>query len=128
MNRVRPPSGAAVLAYQRSVYSAPGLTARIGQQAIGWPLPGRSLILLSACNPSGLRLPDRTNARRMASLAAQLRPWPYRLGAGRLGNWSEELFVVAMPLARGCVLARRYGQNAIVAIRRGQAARLVWLA
>ncbi|AOX17307.1 DUF3293 domain-containing protein [Kozakia baliensis] len=128
MNTVRPPSPAARSAYVRSLYRAPGLRVRIGRRPCGWPLPGRSIVLLSACNPAGVRLPDDVNAHRMGLLEDALRNVPHLLGEGRLGQWSEALFAAAMPLAPACRLARRFGQNAVVALRPGRAAFLVWLA
>ena len=128
MNRVRPPTAAAIRAYRRSHYVAPGLDVRIGSRPRGWPLPGASIVLLGACNPSGRRLPTGRNAKRMSRLETCLDSFPHLCGEGRLGRWSEALFAVAMPLRRACVLARRFGQNAVVALAPNHAARLVWLA
>ncbi|CAI9119965.1 DUF3293 domain-containing protein [Brytella acorum] len=128
MNLVRPPTDAAIRAYRRSHYVAPGLDVRIGRPPRGWPLPGASIVLLSACNPSGRRLSAGLNAWRMSRLEVCLDSFPYLRGEGRLGRWSETLFAVAMPLRRACVVARRFGQNAVVALAPNHAARLVWLA
>lgn len=129
MTRLLPPTPAVLRAYRASTYVAGGIEIRIGQRPP--PIParwaGRSLVLLSACNPGGRRRPDGWNRRRMMALRAALHRVSIAEGEGRLDTWSEPLLLAAMAPRRGIVLARRFGQNAIVVLPRDRAARLVLL-
>ncbi|GAJ28618.1 DUF3293 domain-containing protein [Acidomonas methanolica] len=127
MSGARAPTPRLAQAYRATLYAAPGLRVRIGRRPQGWPLPGREIVLLGACNPGGRLLPPGVNARRMAALRRCLHDVAWREGEGRLGHWAEPFLAAAMPLARAKSLARRFGQNAVVVLRRGQVARLVWL-
>jgi hypothetical protein len=87
---------------------------------------------ITACNPGSERLPDEQNVRQMANLEAELREgsWPHYAGTGvgRDGTWPPEpsFLVLAISEAEALNLARQFGQNAIVAGRTGEPARLVW--
>lgn len=88
---------------------------------------------VTACNPRSERLPDNENARRMARLETELRVrgWScYRgVSADRDGGWPEASFlVIGVSEAEAVEMARQFGQNAIVAGRFGEPARLVWVA
>lgn len=88
---------------------------------------------VTACNPCSEQLPDEVNARRMAGLEGELRAggWPHYPGAGvgRDGTWPPEpsFLVVGISEAEALDVARRFGQNAIVAGRIEEPARLVWV-
>lgn len=88
---------------------------------------------ITACNPRSARLPPDENARRMAELEAVClyHGWPHYVGAGvgRDGTWREPSFLVLGITEGDAVeLARHFGQNAIVAGRLAEPARLVWVA
>jgi len=59
-------------------------------------------------------------------LARELRRFRVFWGEGRLGAWSEVMVGVAMSPVRGRLLARRFGQNAVVVAWPGRVVRLVW--
>ena len=85
---------------------------------------------VTACNPLSQRFPDDANAARMANLENAVRGrWSYYRGrgVGRDEQWSEpSLLIVGINEADAVELARRFGQNAIVAGRPRVPARLVW--
>lgn len=88
---------------------------------------------LTACNPGSMRLDDAENARRTDELRNILRArWPrhhFGVSVGHDGTWREPSFLVLGIRESDAVeLARQFGQNAIVAGRAGQPARLVWVA
>lgn len=93
---------------------------------VGWAF-------VTACNPRSVCLSDEENARRTADLEAAVRErgWTFYRGhgVGRDGTWSPEpsLLVVGIAEADALGLAKRFGQNAIVAGRAGEPARLVWV-
>lgn len=130
MTGLLPPTPAVLRAYRASTYTAGRVVARVGQRPDGvtgrWA--GRDLVLLSACNPGGRRLPDGWNRRMMDRLRETLRGTDHADGEGRLGRWSEPLLLAAMSPRRGLVLARRFRQNAVVVLRDYRPARLLLLA
>jgi len=89
---------------------------------------------ITACNPGSQRLSPAENARRMAHLEAVClyHSWYHYLGAGvgRDGSWPPEpsFLVVGVSEPEAVAVARHFGQNAIVAGRVGEPARLVWVA
>ena len=110
---------------------------------IGEPCPAADRVLadhrqtdwafVTACNPGSARLPAAQNARRMAALEelCDERGWMFFRGAGvgRDGAWPPEpsFWLVGVPEFEAVELARHFGQNAIVAGRWGEPARLVWV-
>lgn len=88
---------------------------------------------VTACNPGSVRLADDENARRTAELEALVRAGGWRFfrghGVGRDGGWPPEpsLLILGMVETEEIDLGRRFGQNAVVAGRVGQVARLVWV-
>ncbi|MBO0699096.1 MAG: DUF3293 domain-containing protein [Zavarzinella sp.] len=96
-------------------------------------LAGAEWAFVTACNPRSVCLSDEENARRTAELDAAVgeRGWTvYRgHGVGRDGTWPPEpsLLIVGIAEADALGLAKRFGQNAIVAGRAGGPARLVWV-
>jgi hypothetical protein len=89
---------------------------------------------VTACNPRSERLSDEKNSRRMAELEAvvQVGGWTYYhgQGIGSDGRWPAEpsLLVVGISEADAIALGKRFGQNAVVVGRVGEAARLAWTA
>jgi hypothetical protein len=87
---------------------------------------------VTACNPGSRRLPADENARRMAELEKAVRAKGFYVhhgeGVGQAGKWPPEpsLLILGLSEARAVDLARHFGQNAIVAGRAGEPARLVW--
>ncbi|WP_338029330.1 DUF3293 domain-containing protein [Gluconacetobacter asukensis] len=133
MTGLRPVDAATALAYRRSLYRAGGISVRVGQRPVpddpmlpAWWRRG-DVVFVSAANPGGRRRPDGWNLRGMRALAACLAGCESHEGEGRLGHWAEPLFAVRLPLARGRVIARRFGQNAVLLVRDGRPARLVFL-
>lgn len=136
------PCGTLEAAYQRTLYRVcvPGggtLDVRIGQRC----RPLDRLLAARACrrwafvtawNPGSVPLPAWRNAARSRRLARALEYLGYRflpgLGAPEQQTWKPEvsLLVLGMPLARALRIGRQFGQNAIVAGRRGRAAELFW--
>lgn len=87
-------------------------------------------IVVTAFNPRSQILPPEMNEERHGELVRLLqeRGWPFLYGEGRdpAGRWrpETECIVFGVPLAEGLALARRFDQNAVVHIERGQAPRL----
>lgn len=129
MTGLLPPSPSVLRAYRLSTYEAGGVVARVGQPPSLLPdrWSGRDLVLLSACNPGGRRLPDGWNRRMMTRLRQALRRHDMVEGAGRLGRWSEPLLLVAIAPGRGLAVARRFRQNAVILLRDRRPARLLLL-
>lgn len=88
---------------------------------IGGPLPDclrRPFALLTAWNPRSAPLGRELNDSRDAALRAQLDidGWKYlpARGEGTDGWVEESLAILDIPLERALILARQFGQNAIV--------------
>jgi hypothetical protein len=84
----------------------------------------RAAVLITAWNPRGRRLPAACNERRMRLLHAALRRIPTYGASSGEGRWVEAQFLAACPEACASVLARRFGQNAIVILAKAQRPRL----
>jgi hypothetical protein len=119
-------------AYRASCYFAGAHAARIGQRA-----PALDALLgswraaegvfIAAGNPFSRRMPPGWNAQRHAALRERLRGLPYVEGRGGAKRWWEAHCFIGISAARGKRLARLFRQNAMVALRRGGKARLIWL-
>ena len=89
-------------------------------------------VIVTAYNPRSVVLPDVENRARHERLAALLeaRGCDYALGEGRdpTGHWTAELecVVFGISVEAGLEIARAFGQNAIVFIRRGAAPELAY--
>jgi hypothetical protein len=86
---------------------------------------------ITACNPGSERLSFGDNHSRMVELAHAILEWPHYPGisVGPAGDWAEPSFlVVGLSEGEAVELARHFGQNAVVAGRVGEPARLVWVA
>ena len=119
-------------AYGRTEYEAAGAVARVGKRgaavdALLRRLGAREGAFVTAWNPLSRRTPPGRNARMMARLREAARRLPSAEGEGRGRNWSERHLLLAAGPRRAAVLARRFRQNAILAVRTGAPARLVLL-
>lgn len=82
--------------------------------------------ILTPCNPHSRRLPAGANRYRLRCLHMQLlrKGWTFypALNSAADGSWPEAAVVIFdAPRAALLVLARRYGQNAVVVARLGEA-------
>jgi Protein of unknown function (DUF3293) len=106
-------------------------TIRIGHPIAA--LAGLEWAFVTACNPRSVLLSDEENTRRIADLekAVQQSGWRFYPGQGvaRDGRWPAEpsFLIVGIKESDAVDLARQFGQNAIVAGRPGEPARLVWV-
>ena len=118
MPAIRPPSPAILRAYTMSRYSAGAVVARVGSPARGLRADQARtrLVFLGACNPGGRRRPDGWNCRMMRRLRCVLRRIRFIEAMGSLGRWSEAMLMAFMDPRRAAVVARRFGQNAIVVV------------
>jgi hypothetical protein len=119
-------------AYRASCYFAGAHAVRIGQRAPGLDALLRSWrvqegVFIAAGNPFSRRMPDGWNARRQAALRDRLRGLHYVEGQGGTKRWWEAHCFIGISVSRGRKLARLFRQNAMVALRRGAKARLIWL-
>ncbi|MCA3366689.1 MAG: DUF3293 domain-containing protein [Roseomonas sp.] len=119
-------------AYRASCYFAGEHVARIGQRAPAldallrcWRM--QEGVFIAAGNPFSRRIPAGWHARRHASLRERLRRLPYVEGRGGAKRWWEAHCFIGICAARGKRLARLFRQNAMVALRRGAKARLIWV-
>jgi Protein of unknown function (DUF3293)/Phytanoyl-CoA dioxygenase (PhyH) len=115
--------------YHVDEYPTGPFTIRIGE-----PRPEVADVewaFVTACNPHSKPLSEAENDRRMAELAnAVSGRWRHYRGhgVGRDGSWREpSLLIVGIREPDAVELARRFGQNAIVAGGPGERARLVWV-
>lgn len=87
-------------------------------------------VIVTACNPRSVVLPEAENAARHAALkqmlVAQGRDFLEGEGRDPTGQWraETECVVFGLTLERGLDLARHFDQNAIVFLERGRAPRL----
>ncbi|MCZ8143125.1 MAG: DUF3293 domain-containing protein [Acetobacteraceae bacterium] len=118
-------------AYHASRYFAGEYAVRIGQGAPAldallrcWRV--REGVFIGAGNPFSRRMAAGWNARRHAALRERLRALPHVEGKGGVKRWWEAHCFIGISAARGKRLARLFRQNAMVALRRGAKARLIW--
>lgn len=119
-------------AYRASCYFAGAHAARIGQRAPGLDTLLRSWraqegVFIAAGNPFSRRMPHGWNTRRHALLRERLRGLPHVEGKGGAKRWWEVHCFIGINAARGKPLARLFRQKAMVALRRGGRARLIWV-
>ncbi len=122
------------LSAEYTVYT-PGWSLRIGEQ-----LPALSAFLaeknldhwafLTAWNPGSEILPEEENIRRNAELALDLADYLVLEGEGGdpNHNWEPEIsfWVGGISQENALMLARKYGQLAIVAAAKEDVAQLLW--
>ena len=118
--------------YRASCYFAGAYFARIGQRAPAldallrhWRV--QEGVFIAAGNPFSRRMAVGWNARRHALLRERLRGLPHVEGKGGVKRWWEAHYFIGISAARGKRLARLFRQNAMVALRRGAKARLIWV-
>ena len=116
-------------AYRRSRYSVAGFGLTVGRRsgALDGLLSGmgaREAVLITAWNPRSRRMPPGWNARMQRRLRQAVRRYFILTASGGARGWTEDHLLVLMPAAQAVVLARRFNQNAIVMMRRGQPAYL----
>ena len=119
-------------AFRASCYFAGAHGARIGQRApaldalLGsWRV--QEGVFIAAGNPFSRRHPDGWNTRRHTALRERLRRLHYVEGQGGAKRWWEAHCFIGISAARGKPLARLFRQKAMVALRRGGRARLIWV-
>lgn len=119
-------------AYRASCYFAGEHAARIGQRSPAldallrcWRVPEG--VFIAAGNPFSRRMAAGWNARRHVALRERLRALPHVEGKGGAKRWWEAHYFIGICAARGKRLARLFRQNAMVALRRGAKARLIWV-
>jgi hypothetical protein len=116
-------------AYRETHYRACGVTVRIGRrESVLSALGSRCGGFITAWNPASRRLPEWVNRRRQQSLAGCLRRFRWVPAESGLRRWREVQMLVAADPRVLAVVGRRFGQNAIVALRLNQPARLILLA
>lgn len=119
-------------AFRASCYFAGAHAARIGQRAPaldallrGWRV--QEGVFIAAGNPFSRRMAEGWNALRDVASRERLRGLPYVEGQGGAKRWWEAHCFIGISVSRGRRLARLFRQNAMVALRRGGKARLIWL-
>ena len=110
-----------------------GVTVRIGQRCGAMDgllssLGARCGAFLTAWNPGARRQPVRQNLRSDRALRGWLRRIAALPGIGVASRWHEEQWLLATDPRRAAALGRRFRQAAVVVVRRGQRARLCFLA
>jgi hypothetical protein len=87
----------------------------------------REAVLITAWNPASHRMPRQWNARKMAALRHLLGSTPCLPASAAWRGWVEDQLLVIGDHRQLAVLARRFGQAAILSLKRGQDVRLVQL-
>jgi hypothetical protein len=91
-------------------------------------------VYITACNPDSRLLPEEENTRRMHALEELMHGLPcvvfHGKGVGTQTNWPSEpsLLVLGIGERQALEIGARFGQKAIVIGRRGEPARLAWIA
>ncbi len=119
-------------AYRRSRYTVAGFGLTVGRRsgALDGVLSGmgaREAVLITAWNPASHRMPRQWNARKMAALRHLLGSTPCLPASAAWRGWVEDQLLVIGDHRQLAVLARRFGQAAILSLKRGQDVRLVQL-
>ena len=106
------------------------MVVRVGRgvpDALFAQLGAREAVFVTAWNPQSRRMPSGWNARMQQRLAERLRRFVLVPADGTLGRWHEAHLLVVADLRPVLRVARIVRQLGVVAIRRGQSARLVLL-
>lgn len=118
-------------AYRETCYETAGIAVRVGRRCAAMDRlllshRVRTAVFITAFNPMSRVMPPGWNRRMQASLlTAVRRRRPMLPARGHLRHWSEDHVLVfgdPRPMIR---LARRYRQNAIVIVGRGQRPQVV---
>lgn len=118
-------------AYRRTLYRAGEVLVHVGRRsasAEAWMARhgAREAGFITAWNPMSRPMPPRWNAAAQARLRHDARGLQVRCGEGRLGQWCEEMLLVGADRGTLLRLARRHRQHAIILVRRGRRAELLW--
>jgi hypothetical protein len=122
-----------LIAYRATRYEAGDIDIRIGRRSPAMDAllaahRARQAALITAYNPFSRRMPLRWNQRMHARLLQELaRHYKALPATGTLRRWSEAHLLVLGDIRPIRKLARRFRQNSIVILRRGQPARLHFL-
>ena len=116
--------------YRATRYSVAGVNLTVGRRsgALDGLLSGlgaRDAVLITAWNPASRRMPRSWNNRMMAALRHRLGTTPALPASGSLHAWSEDHLLVVGDRRRLAVLARLFGQAAMIGLKRGQDVRLL---
>lgn len=108
------------------------MATRIGRRSAGvdallrrWRV--REGGFVTAWNPYSRRMPGGWNDRMLVRLRQAARRLPGAPGEGSAQGWAERHWLLGGDPRRLAALGRRFRQTAIVVVRVGQPARLVWL-
>lgn len=117
-------------AWRNTLFEAEGVAARIGDRSVGMDrllarMGRREAVIIGAWNPWARHAPEGVNLRMHRRMNEMLRELPRLDAKGGERRWSEHHFLVAIPLARAVVLARRFRQAGIVWVRSGKPLQLV---
>lgn len=117
-------------AYRQTRYAASGVVVQIGRRSaamdtllVRYGVP--SAVWITAWNPFSRPMPLGWNRRMQARLAERLHRLACLPGSGGFRRWREDHLLVLGPVPPVLGVARRFRQNAVVVVRRGQPARLV---
>lgn len=118
--------------YRGTLFQAGPVRARVGRRsasADAWLAArgAREGAMLTAWNPMSRRHPEGWNARRQAALRDAVRRLPQCEGWSGANAWWEHNLLLPADARRLVALARRFRQRAILLLRRGQPARIIWL-
>ena len=118
-------------AYRLTLYCAGEVLARPGQRSPAgdaWlaRLGAREAGFITAWNPMSRRHPPGWNVRRQMALRAVLRRHPRLEGSSGYRRWHEHNLLVVAPARVLLGVARRFRQAAIMLLRRGRPARLLY--
>ena len=120
-------------AFLRTTYEAGGIACHVGARnaAVDALLHARCLRsagFVTAWNPFSRPMPPGWNRRFQARLREAARGAVLAEGWGRGRGWAEHHLLLASDPRRIAVLARRFRQHAVVTVRPGHPARLLWVA
>jgi len=118
--------------YRRTLFQAGPVRAWVGRRsstADAWlkAQGAREAAMLTAWNPMSRRHPEGWNTRRQQALREAARRLPRCEGWSGAKAWWEHNLLLAGDARRTVALARRFRQRAILVLRRGQPARIIWL-
>ena len=118
--------------YRLVPYLADGVPIRIGRRspAMDALLAAHGVregVLVTAWNPGGRRRPAALNRLSAARLDERLRRFRTLPGVNGELRWREESLLVLGAGRRAERLGRLFGQRAVVLLRRGQRARILFL-
>ncbi|UPY39187.1 DUF3293 domain-containing protein [Sediminicoccus sp. KRV36] len=118
-------------AYRRTIFRAGPVLARPGMRSVSadeWlaGLAARQAAFITAWNPMSRRHPPGWNLRRQAALRGALRRKPALEGMSGTRFWQEHNLLVAADARLLLRVARQFRQAAILCLRRGQPARLLF--